>query len=220
MLFYLELCEKVIIVVDLLDCVKVMCIILLYGMDVIYKLNIYEMVVEYVCIDMFGCWDYWFLGFVFMGGDDDGVDGQIVVVFGDILLLQNLMVCELIIYIIEKGWIIDICGGLEVQIVKEYMVVFNDKCGFGMSYVGWGMNLNVKWYNFVFGIFEGGMGMELCSFYGNVMFLIGLNNELGGLNDIVCYLDILMCGCLLFFDDEVVVIDGDVVVKDIQMSCN
>ncbi|QUS36739.1 leucyl aminopeptidase [Falsirhodobacter algicola] len=218
MLPYPELREKVEIAAGILDRAKVMRITSPHGTDVTYKLNTYETVAEYACTDTPGRWDHWPSGFVFTGGDDDGVDGQIVVAPGDILLPQNLMVREPITYTIEKGWITDIRGGLEAQIVKEYMAAFKDPRGMGMSHVGWGMNPNAKWHNFVPGTFEGGMGMEPRSFYGNVMFSTGPNNELGGPNDTACHLDIPMRGCSLFLDDEAVVIDGDIVVKDIQMT--
>ncbi|WP_136685515.1 leucyl aminopeptidase [Falsirhodobacter xinxiangensis] len=220
MLPYPELREKVTIAADMLERAKVMRITSPHGTNVTYKLNTYETVAEYACTDTPGRWDHWPSGFVFTGGDDDGVDGQIVVAPGDILLPQNLMVREPITYTIEKGWITDIRGGLEAQIVKEYMASFNDKRGFGMSHVGWGMNPNAKWHNFVPGTFEGGMGMEPRSFYGNVMFSTGPNNELGGPNDTACHLDIPMRGCSLFLDDAAVVIDGDIVVKEIQMDRN
>ena len=60
--------------------------------------------------------------------------------------------------------------------------------------------------------------MEPRSFYGNVMFSTGPNNELGGPNDTPCHLDIPMRGCSLFLDDEPIVIDGDLVVKEMQMA--
>ena len=62
------------------------------------------------------------------------------------------------------------------------------------------------------------MGMEPRSFYGNVMFSTGPNNELGGPNDTHCHLDIPMRNCSLFLDDQAIVIDGDIVVKDIQLA--
>jgi 2,5-dihydroxypyridine 5,6-dioxygenase len=80
------------------------------------------------------------------------------------------------------------------------------------------MNPNAKWHNFVPGLFEGGMGMEPRSFYGNVMFSTGPNNELGGANDTACHLDIPMRGNSLFLDGEPIVIDGDLAVKDIKMA--
>jgi 2,5-dihydroxypyridine 5,6-dioxygenase len=189
-----------------------------HGTDVTYKLNTYPAITEYACTDEPGRWDHWPSGFVFTGGDDDGVDGTIVVAPGDILLPQNMYVRDPITYTIEKGWITDIRGGLDAELVKSYMAAFNDPRGRGMSHVGWGMNPHAKWHGMAPGVFPGGMGMEPRAFYGNVMFSTGPNNELGGPNDTACHLDIPMRNCSLFLDDEPVVLDGDIAVKEIQMA--
>ncbi|MCH4812667.1 leucyl aminopeptidase [Vreelandella neptunia] len=213
-----ELREKVELAAALLEKAKVMRITSPHGTDVTYQLNTYATVAEYACTDEPGRWDHWPSGFVFTGGDDDGVDGTIVVAPGDILLPQNMYVREPITYTIEKGWITDIRGGLDAELVKSYMDSFNDPRGMGMSHVGWGMNPNAKWHRMVPGEFPGGMGMEPRSFYGNVMFSTGPNSELGGSNDTACHLDIPMRNCSLFLDDEPIVIDGDIVVKELQMA--
>ena len=212
-----ELREKVEIAGEILSKSKVMHITSPHGTDVTYKLNTYPTVTEYACTDEPGRWDHWPSGFVFTGGDDDGVDGTIVVAPGDILLPQNIYVREPITYTIEKGWITNIQGGLEAEIVKSYMASFNDKRGFGMSHVGWGMNRDAKWHRMVPGEFPGGMGMEPRSYYGNVMFSTGPNNELGGTNDTACHLDIPMRNCSIFLDDEPIVRDGDIVKKEIMI---
>jgi 2,5-dihydroxypyridine 5,6-dioxygenase len=59
--------------------------------------------------------------------------------------------------------------------------------------------------------FPGGIGMELRSFRGNVMFSIGPNSELGGPNDTACHLDIPMRNCSLYLDDHEVVKNGQIV---------
>ncbi len=213
-----EIKEKVTIAGEMLSNAKVMRITSPHGTDVTYQLNTYPAVTEYACTDEPGRWDHWPSGFVFTGGDDDGVDGTIVVAPGDVLLPQNSYVTSPITYTIEKGWITDMRGGLDAELVKSYMDAFNDPRGKGMSHVGWGMNPHAKWHNMLPGVFPGGMGMEPRAFYGNVMFSTGPNNELGGPNDTACHLDIPMRNCSLFLDDEPVVIDGDIVVKEIQMD--
>ncbi len=213
-----ELREKVEIGAEYLAKAKVMRITSPHGTDVTYKLNTYPTVAEYACTDEPGRWDHWPSGFVFTGGDDDGVNGQIVVAPGDVLLPQNMYVRDPIIYTIEKGWITDIRGGLDAELVKSYMEGFNDPRGMGMSHVGWGMNRDAHWHGMTPGEFPGGMGMEPRSFYGNVMFSTGPNNELGGPNDTACHLDIPMRGCSLFLDEEPIVIDGDLVVKEMQIA--
>lgn len=47
---------------------------------------------------------------------------------------------------------------------------------------------------------------------------LGPNNELSGSNDTACHRDIPMCGCSLFLDGEPVLIDGDIVVKELQFG--
>ena len=42
------------------------------------------------------------------------------------------------------------------------------------------------------------------------------NNELGGPNDTACHLDIPMRNCSLFLDDEPMVLNGDIAVKEMQ----
>lgn len=218
MLPNIELREKVESAGELLAQAKHMRITSPHGTDVSYSLNTYPTATEYGCTDEAGRWDHWPSGFVFTGGDDDGVNGQIVVAPGDILLPQNIYVREPIIYTIEQGWIKDIRGGLEADLVNAYMSSFNDDRGYGMSHVGWGMNPAAKWHAMTPGLFPGGMGMEARSYLGNVMFSTGPNNELGGSNDTACHLDIPMRGCSLFLDDEAVVVDGEIAVEHLKFA--
>lgn len=213
-----ELREKVELAGELLAGASELRITSPYGTDVTYRLNTYPTLTEYGCTDEPGRWDHWPSGFVFTGGDDDGVDGQIVVAPGDILLPQNIYVREPVVYTIEKGWIRDIRGGLEADLVRSYMDSFEDEKGYGMSHVGWGMNPDAKWHAMTPGLFPGGMGMEPRSYLGNVMFSTGPNNELGGANDTSCHLDIPMRNCSLFLDDQPVVVDGEIVVESLQFA--
>ena len=213
-----ELREKVELAGELLANAQNMRITSPNGTDITYRLNTYPTVTEYACTDEPGRWDHWPSGFVFTGGDDTGVDGQIVVASGDILLPQNIYVREPIVYTIENGWIQDIRGGLEAELVNAYMSSFNDDRGYGMSHVGWGMNPQAKWHAMSPGLFPGGMGMEARSYLGNVMFSTGPNNELGGSNDTSCHLDIPMRGCSLFLDDQAIIIDGKMAVESLQFA--
>ena len=209
-----ELRERVEIGEALLSKAKTMRITSRHGTDVVYKLGVYPTVGEYGYTDQPGRWDHWPAAFVFTGGADDGVDGKIVLAPGDVLLPFNTYVREPVVYTIEKGFVQDIRGGLEAELIKSYMGEFKDPRGMGMSHIGWGLDHRAQWHGLT--KFPGGMGMELRSFYGNVMFSTGPNNELGGPNDTACHLDIPMRDCSLFLDDEPIVVDGDIVVKEMQ----
>ncbi|MFA1671846.1 leucyl aminopeptidase [Rhizobium mongolense] len=209
-----QLRERVEVGVDYMKKAKSLRITSKAGTDVVYKMGVYPTVGEYGSTDEAGRWDHWPAAFVFSGAADDGVDGQIVLAPGDVLLPLNIYVREPVIYTIEKGFIQDIRGGLEADLIKSYMKTFNDPRGMGMSHVGWGLDHRANWHGLC--DFGGGMGMELRSFYGNVMFSTGPNNELGGPNDTACHLDIPMRNCSLFLDDEPMVLDGDIAVKEMQ----
>ncbi|MGO4642586.1 leucyl aminopeptidase [Mesorhizobium sp. 2RAF45] len=209
-----QLRERVEVGEALLSKAKTIRITSPHGTDVIYRLGVYPTVGEYGYTDQPGRWDHWPAAFVFTGGADDGVDGKIVLAPGDVLLPFNTYVREPVVYTIEKGFVQDIRGGLEAELIKSYMGEFKDPRGMGMSHVGWGLDHRAQWHGLT--QFPGGMGMELRSFYGNVMFSTGPNNELGGPNDTACHLDIPMRGCSLFLDDEPIVVDGDIVIKEMQ----
>jgi 2,5-dihydroxypyridine 5,6-dioxygenase len=209
-----ELRERVEVGEALLSKAKTLRITSRHGTNVVYKLGVYPTVGEYGYTDQPGRWDHWPAAFVFTGGDDDGVDGKIVLAPGDVLLPFNTYVREPVVYTIEKGFVQDIRGGLEAELIKSYMGEFKDPRGMGMSHVGWGLDHRAQWHGLT--QFPGGMGMELRSFYGNVMFSTGPNNELGGPNDTACHLDIPMRDCSLFLDDEPIVMDGKILVKEMQ----
>lgn len=179
------------------------------GTDVTYKLGAYPTVTEYGYTDTPGRWDHWPAAFVFTGGADDGVDGTIVLSPGDVLLPFNTYVQTPVRLTIEQGFIVDIAGDLDADLLSSYIRSFDDPRGYGMSHVGWGLDPRAQWHGLT--QFPGGMGMELRSFLGNVMFSIGPNNELGGPNDTPCHFDIPMRGCDLFLDDERVVAGGKLV---------
>lgn len=186
------------------------------GTDVTYDLGVYPAVTEYGYTDEPGRWDHWPSGFVFTGGADDGVNGRIVLSPGDVLLPFNSFVRAPVELTVERGFITDIRGDLDAKLLSSYIESFGDPRGYGMSHVGWGLNQNAHWHGLLPPAFPGGMGMEPRAVYGNVMFSIGPNNELGGPNDTPCHFDIPMRDCDLYLDDEPIVRGGDVVVQEMR----
>jgi 2,5-dihydroxypyridine 5,6-dioxygenase len=209
-----ELRERVEVGAELLAKAQTMRITSPHGTDVTYRLGVYPTMSEYGYTDQPGRWDHWPAAFVFTGGADDGVDGTIVLAPGDVLLPFNTYVQTPVEFTIEQGFIRDIRGGLDADLLGSYITSFDDPRGYGMSHVGWGLDERAHWHGLT--QFGGGMGMELRSFYGNVMFSIGPNNELGGPNDTPCHFDIPMRGCSLYLDDELIVDAGELTVPEMR----
>jgi 2,5-dihydroxypyridine 5,6-dioxygenase len=150
---------------------------------------------------------------VFTGGADDGVDGTVVLAPGDIVFPFKSYVREPVSLTIEQGRIVDIAGGLDADLLREYMASFDDDKAYGISHIGWGMLETAKWG--VLAYDDRGMGMHGRSFYGNVLFSTGPNGELGGPNDTLCHVDAPMRNCSLYLDERPIVIDGDIVVDEL-----
>ncbi len=186
------------------------------GTDVSYELGKFPVLTEYGFTDTPGRWDHWPGGFVATQGSETGVNGKVVMDRGDILFPFNKYLQEPIEFTIRKGMIIDIKGGFDAMLVKDYMTGFHDPRAFAISHIGWGLNDLARWDYLATGAPT--VGMDGRAFYGNVLFSTGPNVELGGTNDTACHMDLPMKGCTLYLDDDLVVQDGDVIPKDMRAT--
>jgi 2,5-dihydroxypyridine 5,6-dioxygenase len=184
------------------------------GTDVTYKLNTYPVITQYGYTDTPGRWDHWPSGFLFTGGDDDGVDGTVVLAPGDIILPFKEYVRTPIELTIRQGRIEQIEGELDAELLRSYMESFADEKAYGISHIGWGMLETAKWG--MLATDKRGIAMHPRSFYGNVLFSTGPNAELGGSNDTMCHVDIPMRNCTLYLDDQPIVVEGDIVVDEMK----
>ncbi|MGD9737306.1 MAG: leucyl aminopeptidase, partial [Solirubrobacterales bacterium] len=163
------------------------------GTDVTYQLGAYPVMTQYGFTDTPGRWDHWPSGFVFTGGADDGVDGKVVIAPGDIIFPFKSYVQTPIELTIERGKITSIDGGVDADLLREYMASFDDPDAYGISHIGWGMLETAQWS--ILAHDRRGMGMHGRSFYGNVLFSTGPNGELGGPNQTLCHVDVPMRNC-------------------------
>ena len=185
------------------------------GSDVVYTRGSYGVMSEYGYTDMPGHWDHWPSGFLFTGGDDDGVDGRVVVDRGDIIITPfKKYVQDAIELTIEDGTIVDIRGGHDAELLRDHIASFADEKAYGISHIGWGCNEKARWSGLQND--RRSIGMESRAFYGNVLFSTGPNSELGGTNNTSCHVDIPMRNCSLYLDDEPVLIDGEFVIDDLR----
>jgi 2,5-dihydroxypyridine 5,6-dioxygenase len=185
-----------------------------YGTDITYELGAYPIITQYGYTDTPGRWDHWPSGFLFTGGKDDGVNGKVVLAPGDIILPFKEYIRSPIELTIEAGRIERIEGEVDAELLRDYMASFEDEKAYGIAHIGWGMLETAKWSTLATD--KRGIAMHPRSFYGNVLFSTGPNQELGGTNDTLCHVDIPMRNCSLYLDDQPIVIDGDIVVDEMK----
>jgi 2,5-dihydroxypyridine 5,6-dioxygenase len=181
------------------------------GTDVTYRLGQYPVVTEYGYTDQPGRWDHWPSGFLFTHGDDDGVDGTVVIDRGDIICAFRRYVQQPVTLRIAKGRVVRIeGGGLDAELLRDYMAGFDEKA-YAVSHIGWGLNHRAQWHHMAVADPQKEIGMDALAFHGNVLFSTGPNTELGGSNDTPCHVDIPLRNCSLWLDDLPILSEGRMV---------
>lgn len=207
--------------VDMLAGAKTLRVTSPGGTDVTYRIGNLRTIGQYGYTDEPGRWDAWSGSFVWTGGDEDGVDGRVVIDAGDLLLDPVLRyVSQPIVLEIERGMIVSIDGGgAEGAILRSFIAGFNDPRAYAVSHIGWGLDANADW-NFLAFSPEAAqsVGADGRCHYGNVLFSLGPNSELGGSNHTLCHLDIPLRGCTLLLDGQPIVKNDQVIPAALQST--
>ena len=127
---------------------------------------------------------------------------------GDILLPMKSYVTDCIEMTVEKGYVTSITGGMDADLLNDYMEVFNDPEAYAVSHVGWGLQKRARWSTLGLYDREGTIGMDARAFAGNFLFSMGPNNEGGGSRTTACHIDIPMRNCTVRLDGREVVREG------------
>ena len=191
-----------------------------FGTDITYELGQYPVMSEYGYTDQPGRWDHFPSGFVFTQGNDEQVNGTVVLRQGDILAAFKRYLQSDVVLTVERGYVTQVEGsGMDADLLRTYVAGFNDPRAYAISHIGWGMNDAARWYHFeATRRLHDEHVMNALSFYGNVLFSLGPNVELGGTNDTACHMDIPMRGCSLTLDGTEIVRDGDVVHPELRVE--
>ncbi|MDR5796091.1 2,5-dihydroxypyridine 5,6-dioxygenase [Caballeronia sp. LZ008] len=187
---------------------KEMHIVSAAGTDFRCPLGEFEPIAEYGFVDEPGRWDHWPSGFALTFPNDGKAHGRIVIDRGDILLPQKSYVQERIELTVEGGYAKRIGGGIDAQLLSEYMATFNDPEAYAISHIGWGLQPRAHWSTLGLYDREATIGMDARAFEGNFLFSLGPNNEAGGSRSTTCHIDIPLRHCDVFLDGEAVVRDG------------
>jgi 2,5-dihydroxypyridine 5,6-dioxygenase len=180
------------------------------GTNLSCKLGEFPVISEYGFVDEPGRWDHWPSGFALTFPDEGGTNGTIVVDKGDILLPQKRYCSERIVLTVKNGYATKIEGGIDAELLKDYMAAFNDPEAFAISHIGWGLQSRARWSTLGLYDREATIGMDARAFEGNFLFSLGPNNEAGGSRTTTCHIDIPLRKCTVRLDGEDVVREGKV----------
>src|SRR5690606_33552234 len=173
----------------------------------------YPVISEYGYTYEPGRWDHCPSGFAFTQGNDGGVNGTGVLQPGDILCAFKRYVESPVTLTIKDGYVVSMSGsGVDARLIDSYIKSFDDERAYAISHIGWGLNEKARWYQFaVTRQLPTEHVMNALSFYGNVLFSLGPNLEVGGTNDTACHLDLPMRECSLWLDGTQILEKGEVI---------
>ncbi|MBB1595487.1 2,5-dihydroxypyridine 5,6-dioxygenase [Achromobacter sp. UMC46] len=180
------------------------------GTDLRCPLGEFPAISEYGFVDEPGRWDHWPSGFVLTWPNERGANGRIVIDAGDILLPQKLYVRSPITLTVEDGFATRIEGGVDAELLREYVASFRDPEAYAISHIGWGLQPRAHWTTLGLYDREATIGMDARAYEGNFLFSLGPNNEAGGSRTTTCHIDIPLRGCIVRLDGEDVVRQGKV----------
>ncbi len=183
------------------------------GTDVTYRLDHKSPLTEYGYTCTPGRWDHWPGGFLATVAADKGVNGRVVMDTDDIIFPLKRLVRAPVEFVIRDGTVVEINGGTDADLLKEFIGTYRDPRAFAVSHIGWGLNDACVW-----SVDLPGIGMDGRAHYGNVLFSLGPDTEFGGDNDTPCHLDLPMQNCSLWLDDEIIVDAGRVIPKDMRAA--
>lgn len=188
------------------------------GTDIRYGLSQYPILTEYGYTDKPGRWDHWPSGFLLTQGNDNDVDGTIMIMPGDILNAFRRYVQTPVKMTVKGGKVSAIEGdGMDASLIRSYIESFDDERAYAVSHIGWGLNERANWHHMAnTRTLDAELGMNGLAFYGNVLVSLGPNTEVGGDNDTACHLDIPLRNCSLHLDGVPIVLNGRIVPEDMR----
>ncbi|MNV72538.1 2,5-dihydroxypyridine 5,6-dioxygenase [compost metagenome] len=180
------------------------------GTDLHCVLGEFPAISEYGFVDEPGRWDHWPSGFVLTWPNEGGTSGHLVLDRGDILLPMKSYVQEPIHVTVKDGYVTHIEGGLDAELLADYMASFNDPESYAMSHIGWGLQPRARWSTLAMYDREATIGMDARAYEGNFLCSFGPNNEAGGSRTTACHIDMPLRHCTVSLDGEPVVAAGKV----------
>ncbi|MCM2472445.1 leucyl aminopeptidase [Rhizobium sp. CG5] len=189
------------------------------GTDATFDMGGYRVMTQYGYTDTPGRWDHMGTGQVLSQAYDGKVNGTVMVMPGDTVTAFQRMVESPVKLTIKDGFVTDIEGdGMDAPLLRDYMESFKDPRAYAISHIGWGLLNTATWYHrAITRTRTQEISVNSLSYYGNVLFSLGPNTELGGTNDTQCHMDIPLRKSSLALDGVTIVDKGRIAIPEMAV---
>ena len=187
------------------------------GTDLKYSRGEYPVMSQYGMADEPGRFDHWGVGLIHTFPNEGSAQGKVVIQPGDIIILPYCRyVIDPIHLDIEDGHVVNIEGGLDATLMREWLAEGKDSEDdtdpYALSHLGWGLNPQCRWDSIaLYGDApERSRAASRC-FPGNFLFSTGPNTQGGGKRTTRGHYDVPMRDCTIELDGDLVVEKGRLV---------
>lgn len=179
------------------------------GTDLQMKIGEYPVIEQYGFADEPGRWDHFPSAFFYTWPNEGETNGRVVLSKGDLIWPLNKYLDTSVTLTIENGYIRDIEGGVDAEILRAAFESFDDPEAYAVAHIGWGVDPRSKFD--ALRSEPASVGNDSRSFAGNVQFSTGPNLEVGGTRATLGHFDMPMLGCTLLLDEQPVVLNGQII---------
>jgi 2,5-dihydroxypyridine 5,6-dioxygenase len=176
------------------------------GTDLSYTFTDTPLEPQYGYTDEPGHWDHWPSALVAHYPIDGSANGTLVLAQGDALCHMKRYVEAPVTIVIENGTIVSIDGGLDADLIDDYLRSWDEPEAYATSHIGFGLHPNAQWTALAFYDKDDTIAMDPRCVRGNFIFSTGPNRHTGRF--VEAHMDIALRNCTVTTDGDVLVEAG------------
>lgn len=187
------------------------------GTDLTWECGEYPVMAQWGRADEPGHFDLWGAGHIHTFPNEGSARGTVVFQPGDIVILPYCRyVTDPVTAIIRDGHIVDIDGGLDAKLMRDWLedgkASAQDRDPYAISHLGWGLNPQARWYWMgLHGDVPERNRAAARVFAGNFLFSTGPNTQGGGKRSTRGHYDVPMRDCTVELDGVAIIKEGRIV---------
>ncbi len=190
------------------------------GTDLVMERGSRPALAHYGVADIPGHLDFWGAGMVETAQMEESVEGTLVLNIGDANFSFGRYMESPVEITFRESRIIDIKGGLDAMLLKNFLEAYNDENALKAGHTSWGTDRRADWHALVRAITPetGVAGIDIEAHYGNIQIEIGSNNDINfkGKNVTMAHLGLCCLDSSLWLDDLQVIDHGKFIPQELQ----
>jgi 2,5-dihydroxypyridine 5,6-dioxygenase len=186
------------------------------GSNVWFDMTGRPVIGQYGFTDEPGRWDHWPGAFQYTIPHEGRGEGILIMDPGDIWYPAKRFITTPVTMQFENGAVVDISGGYDAFMIRDYIEGWNDAEGFAISHLGWGSHPKALWNSLAFQEPLDVIGQDGRTAWGTTLLALGENATFGGKHTTGCHQDFALRRHCFYLDDQLIADNGKIIPVDLQ----